>query len=54
MTKNTADTAITATQLYAIDASPKFLAQSPIQDDGSVIMKWDTTGGVYYTKSQVF
>ena len=52
--KNTHDTAITATELYAIDLNPKFLAQSRLKDDGSVIMKWETTEGVYYTKSQVF
>lgn len=45
---------VTATELYKIDASPKWLAQSPVKDDGSVIMKWETTAGIVYSKSQVF
>ena len=52
--KNTKETPLTAKELYQIDAKPIWLAQSPLQDDGTVIMKWKTINGVYYTKSRVF
>lgn len=48
------DNPITATQLYAIDANPVFLAQGRLQDDGSIIMKWKTILGIRFTKSQVY
>ena len=51
---NTKSSPITATELYAIDANPIFVWQSALNDDGSIIMKWETCKGIYYTKSQVF
>ena len=50
----TQENPINATQLYAIDANPVFLAQGNIQDDGSIIMKWKTIKGIRFTKSQVY
>lgn len=47
-------TTVTATELYNLSNSPKFIKQTPANDNGDFNMFWEINNKIYKTNSNLF